>query len=566
MLRYRCVRGIVAAGALLALGGPLAQAQAPSSATQPGASQKPLLIDTGALTPFVENMDRSLAFYHDVFDMEVPPLPAAGGPRPYNNPNPRLFAFFDIPGARERHQSARVKGVRTGIEPMEIQQVPFKTVNLRIQDPGNVTIVLWVRDIDTTLARVKKAGYPVVSTGGTTHTLDDGTRAVIVRDVDNRFLELRQPASIPATAPAHNVIDVSAMVTVADLPRTTQVYRDVFGFTIEGEKKSFLPDKPTRLLTNLPQADFRWARGKARDSQLWLEFVEYKGVDRTPLSMKIQDRGATRLQFRAQNIDGVVDLAKRAGLKIATVGGAATPIPPNFKGALIVDPSNFFVSLFEPCDNCAPREAPPASSASTASAAPAAPVTRPALLFKEDWREPPFTGERTDENQRFVPGVVTNPNLEARLYGTDAKVIRAARHEGRIDLWTGMTTSPVAITLRDKRNYLDLTGLARLRWMVRTNAIHTLHPVVKLADGKLLVGNRAISTGDEFYEVEVSFGGMRWYTLDPVKVVVMAEVERPDLSKVDEVGLATLAPGGGHGTAGSANLSGVELFAKAVPR
>jgi hypothetical protein len=49
-------------------------------------------------------------------------------------------------------------------------------------------------------------------------------------------------------------------------------------------------------------------------------------------------------------------------------------------------------------------------------------------------------------------------------------------------------------------------------------------------------------------------------------VVVMAEVERPDLSKVDEVGLATLAPGGGHGTAGSANLSGVELFAKAVPR
>ena len=53
-----------------------------------------------------------------------------------------------------------------------------------------------------------------------------------------------------------------------------------------------------------------------------------------------------------------------------------------------------------------------------------------------------------------------------------------------------MTTSPVAITLRDKRNYVDLTGLARLRWMVRTNAIHTLHPVVKLADGTLLVGNR----------------------------------------------------------------------------
>ena len=56
-------------------------------------------------------MDRSLAFYHGVFGMEVPPLPAKGGPRPYNDRNPRLFAFFDIPGAKERHQTARVAGI-----------------------------------------------------------------------------------------------------------------------------------------------------------------------------------------------------------------------------------------------------------------------------------------------------------------------------------------------------------------------------------------------------------------------------------------------------------------------
>jgi len=212
--------------------------------------------------------------------------------------------------------------------------------------------------------------------------------------------------------------------------------------------------------------------------------------------------------------------------------------------------------------------APPAQSTAKPAAAASTPppATRPPLLFKEEWREPPFTGERTDENQRFIPSVVTNPNLEVKLYGSDAKVVRAARHEGRIDLWTGLAASPVAVMLRDKRNYVDLTGLARLRWMVRTNAIHTLYPVVKLADGTLIVGNRGISTNDEFYQVEVSFMGMRWYKLDPAKLVVMAEVEHPDLKKVDEVGLATLAAGGGHGIAGSANLSGVELFATAVPR
>jgi hypothetical protein len=134
------------------------------------------------------------------------------------------------------------------------------------------------------------------------------------------------------------------------------------------------------------------------------------------------------------------------------------------------------------------------------------------------------------------------------------------------DLWTGMAASPVAITLRDKRNYVDLTGLARLRWMVRTNAIHMLHPVVRLADGRLIVGDRGIATDDEFLEVDVAFGGMRWYALDPVKAVVLTEVKNPDLAKVDDVGLATLAPGGGHCIAGSANLSTVELFAKAVRR
>jgi hypothetical protein len=204
----------------------------------------------------------------------------------------------------------------------------------------------------------------------------------------------------------------------------------------------------------------------------------------------------------------------------------------------------------------------PISSAQQQSA----PAVRPPLLFKEDWRLPKHEGAATDENTRFTPEVVTNGSLEAKLYGPGSAPVRAAEHEGRIDLWTGLATSPVALTLRDKRNYLDLTGLARLRWIVRTNAIHTLYPVVKFADGTLAVGSRGITTDGEFVQVEIAFSGMKWYTLDPQKVVVMLEVKNPDLSKVDEVGLASLAPGGGHGIAGSANFSTVELFAKAIRR
>src|SRR5262245_30929147 len=89
---------------------------------------------------------------------------------------------------------------------------------------------------------------------------------------------------------------------------------------------------------------------------------------------------------------------------------------------------------------------------------------RPPLLFSEPWKLPPYTGEQTDENMRVTPAVVTNPRVEVKLYGADAKVIRAAVHEERIDLWNGMTTSPTAITLRDRNNFVDLTDPARLRW------------------------------------------------------------------------------------------------------
>ena len=191
---------------------------------------------------------------------------------------------------------------------------------------------------------------------------------------------------------------------------------------------------------------------------------------------------------------------------------------------------------------------------------------RPPLLYSEVWKMPPYAGEQTDENTRVSAAVVTNPNLEMKIYGPDAKVIRAAVHEERIDLWNGMTASPSAVTLRDRRNYVDLTDPARLRWIVRTNAIHSLHPVVKLADGRLIVGDRLINTHGEFLTVEIAFTGMRWYGLDPAKVIVLTEVMNPDLRRVDEVGLAMLAPGGGHGIAGSANLSNVELFAFPVPR
>jgi hypothetical protein len=293
--------------------------------------------------------------------------------------------------------------------------------------------------------------------------------------------------------------------------------------------------------------------------------------------MRIQDHGATRIQLNTQNIDAMTAKAKAAGLNIVTIDGGPQPIPPNMKGTLISDPNNLFVSLFEACNGCAPREVAPGTAAAAAPAqgaqgrsggAPPPPAVMPPSLYREEWKEVPVPGggQRTDENQRVSPVVVGNQNLDLKVYGPDAKVVRVARHEGRVDIWTGMTTSPVAVMIRDKRNFVDLTGLARMRWVLRTNAIHPLHPIVKLPDGTLLTGDRTIDTHGEFLMTDIPFVGMRWYKVEPTRIAVMEEVVNPNLSRVDEVGVATFAPGGGHGIAGSANLSHVELFAKGVPR
>lgn len=194
---------------------------------------------------------------------------------------------------------------------------------------------------------------------------------------------------------------------------------------------------------------------------------------------------------------------------------------------------------------------------------------RPPLLFREEWVRPPYEGELDDEKKKIrrTDEAITNRNLELKLYGPDVKNLMVAVHEGRFDLWTGLALSPVAATLRHKEYYLDLTGLARLRWITRTQGLHVIHPAIKLADGTLIAGSHTVSTEGEFLSNEVSFGNQRWYVLDPEKLVTKVEYKNPDLSKIDEIGFVDLMPSAGvKGVAGWSNLSEIEVYAKPVSR
>jgi catechol 2,3-dioxygenase-like lactoylglutathione lyase family enzyme len=288
--------------------------------------------------------------------MDVPVLPASGA-RPYNPTNLQLFDMFNIAGARERHQSARLPGSRVAVEIMEIQDVPHQTIPLRLQDPGAATLVFIVGNVDAMAARLATAGVSIVTPGGKPIASPDGSRRLLIRDLDNRFVELRQLApgnpAPSSSSPSSDIADMRLSMTVNDMPQTLRVYRDVLGFAVEDETP-FAADASMRQLTGLANVQVRRSRVQAPGSQLWIELVEFKGVERRPLRMRIQDRGAARLQLRVQNVDAMVAAMKAAGMRVDSVGGTAVPIPPNLKGALVADPNNFFFTPYAPCDGCAP--------------------------------------------------------------------------------------------------------------------------------------------------------------------------------------------------------------------
>ena len=123
---------------------------------------------------------------------------------------------------------------------------------------------------------------------------------------------------------------------------------------------------------------------------------------------------------------------------------------------------------------------------------PGAPAPPP-LFFKETWHT-------VGPAHAIAPNevVVTNPNLELKLYGPSAtasdpdKRIWISGPPGPPNIWTGMCTTPFAATLRDKNNFVDLTGLAKVRWTTRASGFHAVRPLIKLADGTFLIGDHLV--------------------------------------------------------------------------
>lgn len=201
--------------------------------------------------------------------------------------------------------------------------------------------------------------------------------------------------------------------------------------------------------------------------------------------------------------------------------------------------------------------------AAPAKAKPVA-LKRSPLFFKETWKDTPG-GEHAIEQAS-----VASPNLELKTYSPsgDLSVTGSSKDESNpVHIWNGECEAGCGATLRDKENYADMTGLAHIRWTHKMSGFHQIRPLLKLADGTFLVGDKADGTYTDWVTTEIAIPDVKWMKLDEKRFVTTGTlVPNPDLSKVDEIGFADLTPGSGHGPGGWADVATIEVFAKPVKR
>ncbi len=184
---------------------------------------------------------------------------------------------------------------------------------------------------------------------------------------------------------------------------------------------------------------------------------------------------------------------------------------------------------------------------------------RPGVFFREDWKETPAETPVT-------PAHLANPNVRLALYGPGAPGIKKSHHDKPADdpfyIWFGTCAGNCAITLRHKTEMVDLTGLAHIRWRARQSASRQLRIVLKLADGSWLVSQESDGPSSDWRIQDFVVRDLHWNKLDIKTVVEGAPVEKPNLSRVEEIGWTDLMTGGG--TPASSRLDWIEVAGKPV--
>ena len=243
----------------------------------------------------------------------------------------------------------------------------------------------------------------------------------------------------------------------------------------------------------------------------------------------------------------------------------------------------------------------------------ATPAAKPALFFRESWRQPAALDASTEWDAAFpvTPAAVTNPDLELKVYDPNAKphprvrqgsparlaAARLDRHvvrdPVRLQPEPGARQGGARRPLRSAepvdrdlwRRGGDAAAQDQQRGPERLRQDALGDEGVRLPRGAAggEAGRRHLAGGRSRDRRRSRRRGLRGHhrfpgigvlvrqrAVDPLdisRVVTRGTwVEKPDLSNVEEVGFADLLQGTGHGWGGFVNVGKIEVYGKPVQR
>jgi len=332
--------------------------QAPTSQKHAATSGDDLHL--GHLGLEVRDLEKTIHFYHDLLGTDLL------GPRNQQRPfraDISLLKFVDAPaGAEFRDVILSIQGTTTGnqrgtemtVEAIEYRNVERRVFSPRLQDPGASHLGLTVRDLDSTLSRLRAESVPIITAGGQPVTISPRPglmiRAVFVRDPDGYPVELLEQNPVqPTSAPAgSNILGAHIAVVVHDIETTLRFYRNLIGHELKTQIAStFSADNLYNSLANTPKAQFRLGAAFIPGSPVVLEFLQYRNVDREPMRPRFQDIGVAHVLFMVKDMDTTMDRFRSANLKTLSKTGQPVYLSPTVRAVLVTDPDGFPVEFME---------------------------------------------------------------------------------------------------------------------------------------------------------------------------------------------------------------------------
>ncbi len=142
---------------------------------------------------------------------------------------------------------------------------------------------------------------------------------------------------------------------VANMDRAVAFYRDVLGLDVTANV-AFSPNPAIMRLGNTIGAQSRMMQLRVPGSDMGVELIEYKDIERRVQTPRFVDPGAANFAFRVRDLSRIVAKLPGSGAKIITEGGTPTKLN-NSQFLFLQDPDGFVVELMEapaPADSKVP--------------------------------------------------------------------------------------------------------------------------------------------------------------------------------------------------------------------